>query len=202
MDKKKQILLAAQKCFLKKGFAGTSISNIADCAEIPKALIYHYFKNKEDLWQEVKLNILNSYFNEDILENAPHENLIDFVRFVVEKRMDLYANNPELSKMIHWQALEEKGGQALEEKGEEKKELTTSPNSKIMVPWLSIVQDFQKRNIIKQDLDPTLVLLMLTQSASAPYITTPYPFGEAEDEIKRKKYQEMLIQVLYLGLAV
>lgn len=72
--------------------------------------------------------------------------------------MDLYANNPELSKMIHWQALEEKDA--------EKKELKTSPHSKIMLPWLSIVQDFQKRNMIKQDLDPALVLMMLTQSAS------------------------------------
>ena len=35
--------------FVKKGFEGSSISDIASQAKTNKSLIYHYFENKDDL---------------------------------------------------------------------------------------------------------------------------------------------------------
>jgi TetR/AcrR family fatty acid metabolism transcriptional regulator len=48
-DKRQLILDAAIKVFADKGYHGTRISDIARQAEIAYGLVYHYFKNKEDI---------------------------------------------------------------------------------------------------------------------------------------------------------
>jgi len=47
--KKKVILDAALKLFAEKGYASTSISCIAETANISKGLMYNYFKSKDEL---------------------------------------------------------------------------------------------------------------------------------------------------------
>ena len=48
-DKKQAILEAAQEIFSKKGLANSTVSEIAKLANVVDSIIYHYFKNKEDL---------------------------------------------------------------------------------------------------------------------------------------------------------
>jgi AcrR family transcriptional regulator len=48
-ERKKQILDAATRVFAEKGFAGATISDIAEKAGIAEGSIYNYFKNKNDL---------------------------------------------------------------------------------------------------------------------------------------------------------
>jgi TetR/AcrR family fatty acid metabolism transcriptional regulator len=48
-DKRQLILDSAIKVFADKGYHGTRISDIARQAEIAYGLVYHYFKNKEDI---------------------------------------------------------------------------------------------------------------------------------------------------------
>ena len=56
---KKQILAAAFNEFTKKGFAMTSMDNIAQKANVSKGLIYHYFDSKESLLEAlVKTHIV------------------------------------------------------------------------------------------------------------------------------------------------
>ena len=49
-DKKDRILAAAAHVFAQKGYAGSSVSDIAVKAEIGKGTIYAYFYSKEDLF--------------------------------------------------------------------------------------------------------------------------------------------------------
>jgi TetR/AcrR family fatty acid metabolism transcriptional regulator len=48
-DKRQLILDSAIKVFADKGYHGTRISDIAREAKIAYGLVYHYFKNKEDI---------------------------------------------------------------------------------------------------------------------------------------------------------
>lgn len=50
IDIKKKILLEAKKIYAEKGFAGTSMRDIAQAASVNLSLIYYYFKNKEGLF--------------------------------------------------------------------------------------------------------------------------------------------------------
>jgi len=57
-EKKRVILDAALKLFADKGYASTSISCIAESANISKGLMYNYFKSKEELLKTIVLNFI------------------------------------------------------------------------------------------------------------------------------------------------
>jgi AcrR family transcriptional regulator len=47
--RKSQILNAAEKCFIEKGFHQASVADIAGTAGLSMGLMYRYFKNKEEI---------------------------------------------------------------------------------------------------------------------------------------------------------
>ena len=49
-EKRERVILAAMVLFAKKGFAGTSVADIAKEAGIGKGTTYEYFKGKDDLF--------------------------------------------------------------------------------------------------------------------------------------------------------
>ena len=60
---RKKILKTAASLFVKNGFDGVSMSQIAKKASINQSLIYHYFKSKEDLWKSVKNYFVETYIS-------------------------------------------------------------------------------------------------------------------------------------------
>jgi len=50
---KLKILEAAEKLFAEKGFDGARVDNIAENAGVNKALIYYYFKSKQEILEEL-----------------------------------------------------------------------------------------------------------------------------------------------------
>ncbi|WP_437918071.1 TetR/AcrR family transcriptional regulator [Sphingobacterium sp. LRF_L2] len=59
-DSKTLIKIAAKKVFLKKGFAGTRLQEIANEAGIGRTALHYYFSSKENLFAEV----LKDFFGE------------------------------------------------------------------------------------------------------------------------------------------
>ncbi len=53
-----KILLAAEKVFAEKGYAGTSRSNSAEEAELPRSNLHYYFSTKDELYRDVLLGLL------------------------------------------------------------------------------------------------------------------------------------------------
>lgn len=53
-----RILASARKVFIAKGMAGARMQDIADEAGINKALLHYYFKNKEQLFETIFLEII------------------------------------------------------------------------------------------------------------------------------------------------
>jgi AcrR family transcriptional regulator len=52
-DRRQQIIEAAMEVFAKKGFRGTTTKDLAAHACINEAIIYRYFKTKEDLYSAI-----------------------------------------------------------------------------------------------------------------------------------------------------
>ena len=48
-----KILLESEHLFLQRGYDRTSLQMIADKVNISKSNLYHYFKNKEELFYEL-----------------------------------------------------------------------------------------------------------------------------------------------------
>ncbi|UCF82474.1 MAG: TetR/AcrR family transcriptional regulator [Desulfobacteraceae bacterium] len=61
--RRKQILDAAKRVFHTKGFSAATVEDIAKEAELSPAAIYLYFKNKDDLYASLNLQLLEYLSN-------------------------------------------------------------------------------------------------------------------------------------------
>lgn len=101
------ILRAAEKLFVRRGFAGTSVSDVASAARVTKSLIHHYFGSKRDLWMEVKRLRLAHYaeVQKELLEksDAAESTLEESIRLL----FGYLRRNPELVRLNVWMLLED-----------------------------------------------------------------------------------------------
>ena len=99
-DKRAQILDAALEVFSRKGVFATRIADIAGEAGIAYGLVYHYFKNKEE--------VLNTIFEEqwarvtDRLERAEKEgaSAADRLRRVADTFLSAYRRRPQVVELL------------------------------------------------------------------------------------------------------
>lgn len=76
-----RILDTAEKVFLRKGVARTSLANVADAAGVTRGAIYWHFKNKADLFDAMMQRV--SLPMEEMVARAGDENIedpLDYVR--------------------------------------------------------------------------------------------------------------------------
>src|ERR1700751_3781589 len=62
-DAKARILNAAQRAFLKRGYQGASLDEIAEVAPASKPTIYAHFEGKEALFEAVVAHVLDGLTN-------------------------------------------------------------------------------------------------------------------------------------------
>ena len=68
---KEKILNAAARLFMRKGYKGTSLNDIAKVAHLNKVTIYYHFKNKMALIYEIALSNIHGIMalDENILDS-------------------------------------------------------------------------------------------------------------------------------------
>ena len=100
VDKRRQILDAAIRVFARQGFYATRVSDIADEAGVAYGLVYHYFKSKEEVLNELfteRWSLLLAAIEEADREGASARAKLEAVAgFIV----DSYRHDPELMKVI------------------------------------------------------------------------------------------------------
>jgi AcrR family transcriptional regulator len=100
VDKRRQILDAAIRVFARQGFHATRVSDIADEAGVAYGLVYHYFKSKDEVLNELFVErwslLLAAIEETDRTSAAPREKLAAVAGFIV----DSYVHDPELMKVI------------------------------------------------------------------------------------------------------
>jgi len=100
VDKRRQILDAAIRVFAHQGFHATRVSDIADEAGVAYGLVYHYFKSKDEVLNELfsqRWQLLLAAIEEtDGSDAAPRDKLAAVAAFIVES----YRHDPELMQVI------------------------------------------------------------------------------------------------------
>jgi TetR/AcrR family fatty acid metabolism transcriptional regulator len=100
VDKRRQILDAAIRVFARQGFHSTRVSDIADEAGVAYGLVYHYFRSKDEVLNELfseRWSLLLAAIEEtDGSEAAPRDKLGAVAAFIIES----YRHDPELMKVI------------------------------------------------------------------------------------------------------
>jgi len=95
-EKEEAILEAALKIIKQKGFHRARMSDIAVEAGISYGLVYHYFKNKDDLFEAILNRWWDGLFK---LMRDIHEAQYDVqekLKHIIHYFLDTYQSNPEL----------------------------------------------------------------------------------------------------------
>jgi len=100
VDKRRQILDAAIRVFARQGFHATRVADIADEAGVAYGLVYHYFRSKDEVLDELFVErwslLLTAIEEADRTGETPRAKLSAVAAFII----DSYHHDPELMKVI------------------------------------------------------------------------------------------------------
>ena len=94
MNREKVIIDAALKVFSTKGYASTRMADIAREADMSYGLVYHYFENKEKLFDAIMEDWWTGFYDElEMLKKSDmstEEKLVEIIRYILK----VYENKP------------------------------------------------------------------------------------------------------------
>lgn len=95
-----KILDVATEVFQQRGYAGARMQDIADKAEINRAMLHYYYRNKEKLFEGIFKNAFGKLIpniNEVFESDAP---LFDKIRLVVDRYIGMVFQNRNLPMFV------------------------------------------------------------------------------------------------------
>lgn len=101
-DRRDEIMAAAKTRFAIAGFDGTSTRQIADDLGVAQSLLLYHFKNKEDIWKAVMMQIFERSLAiqqeefEQARDNEPRELLRTAIRTIIRLSQD----EPDLHRIM------------------------------------------------------------------------------------------------------
>ncbi|KUJ95904.1 MAG: hypothetical protein PWR24_844 [Desulfonauticus sp.] len=106
-ERRQKILQAAKKLFASKGFKGTTTQKLAQEAGLSEAGLYKYFKNKQEIYEEIlnqKIQDIDFYFPSG---QQPKNNLKIELRECAIRFLQRNIQDTTFLKIILYSALEE-----------------------------------------------------------------------------------------------
>ena len=99
---REKILKVATKLFARKGFDGARVDEIAKKAGVNKALIYYYFKSKEEILEEIMKVFLEESLRrkKKMMERHVQIDKKELIRLSIERIFDLYKGNEDVLRII------------------------------------------------------------------------------------------------------
>lgn len=99
-DLERQIIETAQQLFIEKGFAGTSMSDIAATVGINRPTLHYYFRTKDKMFKAVFSSIVMSLMPKihDIIRLDV--SFVDRMGMILDEYIELFTKAPYLPKFI------------------------------------------------------------------------------------------------------
>jgi TetR/AcrR family transcriptional regulator len=95
-----QVLEAAKKVFLQKGFDGARMQEIADEAGINKALLHYYFRSKDKLFDAIFNDAFRQFFPKVAEMMKADRPLFEKIEFFIDAYIDMLIKNPYLPGFV------------------------------------------------------------------------------------------------------
>lgn len=100
-EKKKNIILAALKAYSDFGINNATSRQIAEIASIGKSTIFEYFKNMDELKQEVFQYLFKTNLeSKNLIKNLVSENPVKALQMLIDNNIDITLNHPEFLLLI------------------------------------------------------------------------------------------------------
>ena len=186
------ILKAAEELFVQYGFAATSMATVAKQAGVTKSLIHHHFGSKRELWDAVKIEVMEEYGQRQgqlLVEREPDMTLIED-SFVVYFRF--LQSHPNVVRLWTWMAIEN-DAQCVE--------LSKSLSS----TGVELLRRGQEAGAIRKDVEPEYILAQFFTLVRGWFMERPVMrcdilAGTPDDEAD-ERYLRATLKVWLSGLA-
>jgi AcrR family transcriptional regulator len=140
------ILDAALQCFATKGFAATTIKDLAAAAQVNSALLYYYFADKETLYRETLRHVaqrLSDSAGRRLDEDAPPD---EAIRRFVQQQAEFLIANPHVPRLMLREMLEHTGRHA--------ETAIVSLIGGVFTTLCDVIRRGQDQGIFRSDVDP------------------------------------------------
>ena len=97
---KERIVAVATELFGKHGYKGTSVRDVARAADVTLPTIYHYFNNKEGLYQYVLEQTRLAFAGEVLVASAGHGSVRDTLVAIGEAKHRFIAEHRSLMMLL------------------------------------------------------------------------------------------------------
>lgn len=150
---RKQIIETATKLFARKGFYGTSISDLTKAVGLTKGALYHHFEDKDALFFAVVESVQNTWEKAVANEVVSEKDSLAQISILFEKHADLLSKNEFMclvmsNLMNEMESVNPKYSSILEDVYEE-----------FVLFVEQIIKAGQSNGEIRPDLDPKLLSL-------------------------------------------
>ena len=181
-DAEKDILEAAKKIFIEKGYTGARMQAIADEANINKAMLHYYFRSKEALFDRILESTVELMSQNLIPALSGEGTVIEKVRRLVNGYVDVITQNPYIPMFILNELAQNQVNfqQRLKENMQRKN---------VFVNFMMQVQKEQKEGLL-QPIPPHHFILSVMSLIIFPFLAKPV-FTDML-EIPESKYMQMM----------
>ena len=150
---RQRLLEIAIRLFAANGFSGTSLDEIVKSAGINKRMVYHYFGNKEALYQAVLLAEYSKLEALEIKTLHPEDPIEKIMGDIVATYFSFLRANPEFVQLLLWENLNR--GRSLDAM---QVQLSKSPMMELLI---EVVHAGQQNGTIQADIDSRFLLISL-----------------------------------------
>lgn len=182
-EKRRAILHAAVRVFAERGYHGCRIADVARAAEVAYGLVYHYFRNKDELLESVFAEqwtiLMNALAAIDAGPGSAEEKVAGIFSFV----FDVYKTAPSAVRVLILEVTRTPQGLRAGS--------TRETFEKAVELVAGVVRQGQARGELRADADPVIAaagLLGALELAVSAMVVGIVPAGN-EDEIDRVKQQ-------------
>ncbi len=104
---KSQLLTTAIQLFAESGFHGTTVDKIVSAAGVNKRMVYHYFGDKEGLYQSVIKEVYDHLSALEIQAFEKSKTFRDNLTEIIHLYFDFLDQNPHFTRILQWENLNE-----------------------------------------------------------------------------------------------
>ena len=147
-----KIKQAAKFLFVKHGFDGTSMGDVAEKAEINQSLIHHHFGSKQALWNVIRDEIYEGYVSAalEFLSQESDQDIQIQIQSLIRMRFKFIQDHPELARIMAWQTLSDMPAS------------TTSDHGMLaMQKVLDRLKTAQQNQLLSQEIAPEMIAVVV-----------------------------------------
>lgn len=190
-DRRKTILRAAVEVFSRKGFHGCRIADVAREAGVAYGLVYHYFKDKDELLESVFESGWSGFLSRVQSEIDRDNHLEARIRGIVHVAFEAYRHDPRGVKVLILEVGRSPAGGAVNR---------GSAFTEIVIAAAQMFREAQERGELPAHLDASLCATMLFGAIEMALTTFVLGILDKKDPAQLDRARDQVAETFLHGI--